>query len=114
MGIMFATARAVMNKDHTQTTEKLPKGRIALIVVIIACAFALGIASATSTEIESSVEPFMALLAVIGLGAYAVANAARMVIDFRERRYQWAALWLLAALILAGMVIAALHSVFGR
>lgn len=110
---MIETERSAMNENDSQTTEKMSKGRIALIVVIIACALALGIASAVSPAIEAAVEPFMVLLVVIGLGAYAVVNAARMVIDFRERRYGSAVFWLLAALILAGIVIAQLLSSFG-
>lgn len=101
-----------MNDDAPQDTGKLSKSRIALIVVIIVCAAALGVGSAMSETLESAIEPLMRMLMAVGLGAYAVANTMRMAIDWRERRYGWAAFWLLAALLLAGISIASLLAMF--
>jgi len=92
----------------------MSKKRIALIVLIIAGALGLGIASAMSPSVMAAVEPFMALLLVIGLGAYAVAHTMVAVNRFRERQYGLCALWLLVALIQAVLAIATLDWVFTR
>lgn len=92
----------------------MSKKRIALIVLIIAGALALGIASSLSPSVMAVVEPFMALLLVIGLGAYAVAHTIVAVSRFRERQYGLCALWLVVALLQAVLAIAMLDWVFTR
>lgn len=92
----------------------MSKKRIALIVLIIAASLGLGIASAISPSVMAVVEPFFALLVVIGLGAYAVAHTMVAVRRFRERQYGMCVLWLLVALMQAALAIATLDWVFTR
>lgn len=105
---------AMTSPEAPPATVKMSGARIALIIAIIVAAAALGIASALSPKIMSVVEPVIAVVLMLALGVYAVANGHAALNHLRARRFGWFTLLTLVALVQALIVFAVLEWVFKR
>jgi hypothetical protein len=92
----------------SESTHKISRTRIALIVVIIVAALGAGVAAALWPDAMSTVDLGMTLLLAIGMSAYAVANVIAAIRNYRARRWGWCAFWLSLALLQMALVVAIL------
>ncbi|MEQ1776769.1 MAG: hypothetical protein ABL891_23530 [Burkholderiales bacterium] len=89
-------------------SEKMPRKTLALIIVIIAAALGLGIASAMVPAVKSAVEPIIGVVLMLAFSVYALKHLYDAVNHLRARHFGRCALSLLIALIQVMLAIAAL------